>query len=81
LAQQLLSHLAVLGHADLAVHSDGLSKKLAGLVAVARGVALDEHTGVVMPRQGRIGTFIAGASSKCRSPSTERRIVEASRPT
>ncbi len=36
----------MLGHADLAVHGDGLRQELAGLLAVAGGVAVEERAGL-----------------------------------
>src|SRR3990172_4384377 len=46
LAEQRFRHLHVLRHADPAVHGDGLRQQLAGLDAVAGGVAVEEHAGV-----------------------------------
>jgi len=49
LLQQRLRHLDVLGHAEAAIHGDGFVQQLAGLVAVAGCVAVDEHAGVPAP--------------------------------
>src|SRR2546425_9252298 len=45
-AEQLLRDFDVLGHADAAVHLDRLGEELAGCLAVAGGVAVEEHAGV-----------------------------------
>ena len=46
LSQHRLRHLHMLGHADLAVHGDGFGEQLAGLVAVTRLGAVQEHASV-----------------------------------
>src|SRR3972149_10840135 len=46
LSQQRFRHLHMLRHADLAVHSDGLSEQLTGLRAVAGPIPIEKHAGV-----------------------------------
>src|SRR2546427_10086122 len=50
LTQKGLSKLDVLGHAEAAVHLDGFGEELAGLLAVAGGVAVEEYAGVPAAR-------------------------------
>ena len=45
-AQHPLCHLHVLRHADAAIHVDRLDEQLAGVFAVAGGVAVEEHAGL-----------------------------------
>src|SRR5437870_13586221 len=46
LSQERLRHLDVFGHAEAAVDLDGFGEELAGLLAVAGAVAVEEHAGV-----------------------------------
>ncbi len=62
LAQKLLRHLHMLGHADLAIGPEGFMEQIAGPVAVAGCVSVDEHAGVPAPHLrlfDSIGYFVS----------------------